>query len=163
MMPLYMSVKVRQTTTPGTTCPTLYEECVGSLTSHRFITCARACETGLRFIVLIRDYVRDYESTYILRDRLQHFCHWGTQMRIFLRFYSRADLKGDNGLPALILSQILLTCQQNLSSVQAVQHLIFGLLDQAPGWVPGWAHEEYADAIYSVSRTPPTYSISTDG
>ena len=46
MMPPYMSVKVRQTTTPGTTCPTLYEECVGSLTSHRFITCARACETG---------------------------------------------------------------------------------------------------------------------
>ena len=46
MMPLYMSVKVRQTTTRGTTCPTLYEECVGSLTSHRFITCARACETG---------------------------------------------------------------------------------------------------------------------
>ena len=42
MMPPYMSVKVRQTTTPGTTCPTLYEECVGSLTSHRFITCARA-------------------------------------------------------------------------------------------------------------------------
>ena len=27
-------------------CPTLYEECVGSLTSHRFITCARAYETG---------------------------------------------------------------------------------------------------------------------
>ena len=45
-MPPYMSVKVRQTTTPGTTCPTLYEECVGSLTSYRFITCARACETG---------------------------------------------------------------------------------------------------------------------
>ena len=28
------------------TCSTLYEECLGSLTSHRFITCARACETG---------------------------------------------------------------------------------------------------------------------
>ena len=27
-------------------CRTLYEECVGSLTSHRFITCARGCETG---------------------------------------------------------------------------------------------------------------------
>ena len=102
----------------------------------------RLVRRGLRFIVLIRDYVRDYESTYILRDRLQHFCHWGTQMRIFLRFYSRADLKGDSGLPALILSPILLNCQQNLSSVQ---HLIFGLLDQAPGWVPGWAHEKYAD------------------
>ena len=39
-MPPYMSVKVRQTTTPGTTCPTLYEECV---------------RRGLRFIVLIRE------------------------------------------------------------------------------------------------------------
>ena len=27
-------------------CPTLYEGCVGSLTPHRFIICARACETG---------------------------------------------------------------------------------------------------------------------
>ena len=46
MMPPYMSVKVRQTTTLSTTCFTLYEECVGSLTSDRcFITCARACET----------------------------------------------------------------------------------------------------------------------
>ena len=55
-MPPYMSVKVRQTTTQGTTCPTFYQECVGSLTFHRFfITCARACETGLRFIDLIRE------------------------------------------------------------------------------------------------------------
>lgn len=67
-------------------------------------------------------------------------------MHIFLRLYSMADLKGDNGLPALILSQILLNCQQNLSSVQ---HLIFRLLDQAPGWVPGWAHEEYADRRFT--------------
>ena len=35
MMPPYMNVKVRYT--PGSTCPTLYEECVGSLTSLRFI------------------------------------------------------------------------------------------------------------------------------
>ena len=56
-MPPYMSVKVRQTTTPGTTCPTLYEECVGSLTSHRFfITCVQGLvRRGLRFIVLIRE------------------------------------------------------------------------------------------------------------
>ena len=67
-------------------------------------------------------------------------------MHIFLRLYSMADLKGDNGLPALILSQILLNFQQNLSSVQ---HLIFRLLDQAPGWVPGWAHEEYADRRFT--------------
>ena len=55
MKPPYMSVKVRQTTTPGTTCPTLYEECVGSLTSQRFITCGGACETGPTVIVLIRE------------------------------------------------------------------------------------------------------------
>ena len=31
----------------GQYVPTLYEECLGSLTSHRFfITCPRACETG---------------------------------------------------------------------------------------------------------------------
>ena len=81
-------------------------------------------------------------------------------MRIFLRIYSRANLEGDNGLLALILSQILLNCQQNLSSVQ---NLIFGLLDQVSGWVPGWAHEEYADAIYSVSCAPPTYSTDDLG
>ena len=61
MMPPYMSVKVRKTTctTPGTKCPTLYEECVGSLTSHRFITCARACETGP---TVYRPYPRRLES-----------------------------------------------------------------------------------------------------
>ena len=32
----YMTVKVRWTTTTGTTCPTLYEKCAGSLMSHRF-------------------------------------------------------------------------------------------------------------------------------
>ena len=60
----YMSVKVRQTTTPGTTCPTLYEECVGSLTSHRFITCARAFETGP---TVYRPYPRRLESLTICR------------------------------------------------------------------------------------------------
>ena len=64
MMPPYMSVKVRQTTTPGTTCPTLYEECVGSLTSHRFITCARACETGP---TVYRPYPRRLESQTVCR------------------------------------------------------------------------------------------------
>ena len=56
MMLPYVSVKVRQTSTPGTTCPTLYEECVGSLTSHR---CARACETGP---TVCRSYPRRLES-----------------------------------------------------------------------------------------------------
>ena len=61
MLPPYTSVKVRKTkcTTPGTTCPTLYEECVGSLTSYRFITGARACETGP---TVYRPYPRRLES-----------------------------------------------------------------------------------------------------
>ena len=63
-MPPYMSVKVRQTTTPGTTCPTLYEECAGFLTSHRFNTCARACETGL---TVYRPYLRRLESLTVRR------------------------------------------------------------------------------------------------
>ena len=29
--------------------------------------------------------------------------------------------------------------------------------------MPGWAHEEYAEAIYSVSRAPPTYSTDDWG
>ena len=44
--------------------PTLYEECVGSLTSHRFITCARACETGP---TVYRPYPRGLESLTICR------------------------------------------------------------------------------------------------
>ena len=40
-------------------CPTLYEECVGSFMSHRFITCARACETGH---MVYRPYPRRLES-----------------------------------------------------------------------------------------------------
>ena len=58
-MPQYVSLKVRQTTIPGTMCLTLYEECVGSLTSYRFITCARACETGP---TVYRPYPRRLES-----------------------------------------------------------------------------------------------------
>ena len=64
MMPLYISVKVRQTTTLGTMFPTLYDECVGSLTSHRFITCARACETGPK---VYRPYPRRIESLTVCR------------------------------------------------------------------------------------------------
>ena len=71
MMPPYMSVKVRQTTTPGTTCPTLYEECVGSLTSQKFITCAGACETGP---TVYHPYPRRLESQTICRCYYkQHF------------------------------------------------------------------------------------------
>ena len=65
MIPPYISVKVRKTTTPGTTCPTLYEECVGSLTSHRFFsTCARACET---VPTVDRPYPRRLESQTVFR------------------------------------------------------------------------------------------------
>ena len=60
----YMGVKVSQTTKPGTTCPTLYEECVGALTSHRFITCARACKTGP---MVYRPYPRRLESLTVWR------------------------------------------------------------------------------------------------
>ena len=49
MMPPYTSVKVRWTTTPGTTFPTLYEECVGSLTSQRFITSIVIDQKGFSF------------------------------------------------------------------------------------------------------------------
>ena len=68
----YMGVKVSQTTTPGTTCPTLYEECVGALTSYRFITCARACKTGP---MVYRPYPRRLESLTVCRMSLQrqHF------------------------------------------------------------------------------------------
>ena len=64
MMPPYVNVKVRQTTTPGTACPTLYEECEGSLTSHRFITRARACEMGP---TVYRPYPKRLESLTICR------------------------------------------------------------------------------------------------
>ena len=64
MMPPYMSVKVRWTTTPGTMCPTLYKECVIFLTSHRFITCARACET---WPTVYRPYPRRLESLTVCR------------------------------------------------------------------------------------------------
>ena len=77
-------------------------------------------------------------------------------MRIFLRLYSMADLKADNGLPALILSQILLNCQQNLSSVQ---HLISGT--RVGAWLG--ARGICRPSIYSVSRAPPTYSTDVWG
>ena len=61
-----VSVKVRYmwTTTPGTTYPTLYEECAVSLMSHGFITCARACEMGP---MVYRPYPRRLERLTICR------------------------------------------------------------------------------------------------
>ena len=57
-----MRVNLGQTTTPGTTLPTLYEQCVGSLTyltSHRIYYVCRACETGP---TVYRPYPRRLES-----------------------------------------------------------------------------------------------------
>ena len=44
-----------QTTTPGTTSPTLCEQWVGSLTSHRELLQTRVVRRDLRFVVLIRE------------------------------------------------------------------------------------------------------------
>ena len=52
-----------KTTTPGTTSPTLYEQCVGSLTSHRVIT-NKGCETGP---TVYRPYPRRLERLTICR------------------------------------------------------------------------------------------------
>ena len=53
----------RKTTTPGTTSPTLYEQCVGSLTSHRIYIC-KGCETGP---TVYRPYPRRLESLTVCR------------------------------------------------------------------------------------------------
>ena len=60
---LYIS---RLTTTPGSTTPTLYEQCVGSLTSHS-INIGKDCETGP---TVFRPYPRRLESLTICR------CHY---------------------------------------------------------------------------------------
>ena len=56
----------RLTTTPGSTTPTLYEQCVGSLTSHS-INIGKDCETGP---TVLRPYPRRLESLTICR------CHY---------------------------------------------------------------------------------------
>ena len=56
----------RLTTTPGSTTPSLYEECVGSLTSHS-INIGKDCETGP---TVFRPYPRRLESLTICR------CHY---------------------------------------------------------------------------------------
>ena len=52
-----MSVKVRKTTTPGTTCPTLYEEFVGSFNVPKIflLHVQGRVRRDLLFIVLIRE------------------------------------------------------------------------------------------------------------
>ena len=45
----------RKTTTPGTTSPTLFDKCVGSLTSPADHVTLKMQETGPTFIVLIRE------------------------------------------------------------------------------------------------------------
>ena len=56
----------RLTTTPGSTTPTLYEQCVGSLTSHS-INIGKDCETGP---TVFRPYPRRLESLTTCR------CHY---------------------------------------------------------------------------------------
>ena len=56
----------RLTTTPESTTPTLYEQCVGSLTSHS-INIGKDCETGP---TVFRPYPRRLESLTICR------CHY---------------------------------------------------------------------------------------
>ena len=53
----------RQTTTAGTTSPTLYERCVDSLTSHKIYIC-KGCETGP---TVFRSYPRRLESITVYR------------------------------------------------------------------------------------------------
>ena len=46
----------RAATTPGTSCPSLFDKCVGSLTSHRiFFRVEGIVRRDLRLIVLIRE------------------------------------------------------------------------------------------------------------
>ena len=53
----------RQTTTAGTTSPTLYEQCVDSLTSHKIYIC-KGCETGP---TVFRSYPRRLERITVCR------------------------------------------------------------------------------------------------
>ena len=52
MMPPYMSMKVRQTTTQGTTCPTFYEE---EKSPTDLLHVQGLVRRRLQFIVLIRE------------------------------------------------------------------------------------------------------------
>ena len=60
-----------QTTTPGTTSPTLCEQWVGSLTSHRVILQTRVVRRGLRFIVLIYNHLQMSEQRHFLLSYLK--------------------------------------------------------------------------------------------
>ena len=85
MMPPYMSVKVRWTTTLSTTCPTLYEQCLNSLTSHRFFinyNCARACETG-------RTVYRPYPRSSTRKS---------TRLQMLLQSYLKTLIVGPGGV-----------------------------------------------------------------
>ena len=51
----HQPVRQGHTTTPGTTYSTLFDKCVGSLTSPANHVTLKMQERGLRFIVLIRE------------------------------------------------------------------------------------------------------------
>ena len=48
----------RTATPPGTSGPTLFEKCLGSLTSHISLNMGGIVRRGLRFIVLIREQLK---------------------------------------------------------------------------------------------------------
>ena len=67
-MPQKMSVKVKYTTTPGTTCP------VGSLTSHRFfITCAKGLWDGAYGLSSLSEKTRKSNCLQMLLLQIQPF------------------------------------------------------------------------------------------
>ena len=57
-----------QTTPPGTLCPTLFVQCVGSFMSHRIVNIMKSCETGPTVYL---PYLRRLESLAICRCNLQ--------------------------------------------------------------------------------------------
>ena len=66
--------RLGQTTTPGTTSPTLFEKWVGSLTCHTIWFPTRAMRRVLRFPVLIRE---DSKSNHLRVAALSPQCRFG--------------------------------------------------------------------------------------
>ena len=161
MMPLYMNVKVRQTTTPGTTCPTLYEECVGSLTSHRFITCARACEKGP---MVYRPYPRLRKGLRINlhpQGSFATFLLLGNANAYFFTIVHNGGFKGGQWTPRTDI-------EPNFAKLSAKPFFSTAFNFQTSGSgtrVGAWlgARGICRPSIYSVSRAPPTYSTDDWG
>ena len=161
MMPPYMSVKVRQTTTPGTTCPTLYEECVGSLTSHSFITCARACETGP---TVYRPYPRLRKGLRINlhpQGSFATFLSLGNANAYFFTILLKGGFKGGQWTLRTDIESNFAKLSAKPFFSTAFNFWASGSGTRVGAWLG--AREICRPSIYSVSRAPPTCSISTDG